>query len=202
MKTSLIIIGLCIFIIQGCAQPSKVSSDKENRPSTDITHSLELNPIYEKDYRIAQELLSKNSFTKAIPLLSKITTANPGYTDAWANYALALYKSNDYIAADTAIKKALLLNTTSAELLDLDGLIQIGLGHYKSAENSYLKALQIKSNCVTCHYNLALLYDVYYQDLKRAIIHYQSYLNNISVTDDEIENWIDELQRNIDRNAS
>ena len=77
----------------------------------------------------------------------------------------------------------------------------MGLGHYKQAEAQYLAAIKLDAACASCHYNLALLYDLYYQDLGKAIGQYQAYLDHITNTDEDTQAWIEELKRNLARKA-
>ena len=106
-----------------------------------------------------------------------------------------------YPAAEQAINRALALENTSGEAFALAGLIQVAQGQYQQAEAKYQLAIKLQPNCASCHYNLALLYDLYYQDLPRAITQYQAYLDHITTTDDDTQAWIEELKRNQARNA-
>ena len=150
----------------------------------------------EANYRLAQKHLQGKAYTKALPLLNEITMASPGYVDAWANLAVVLYGLQRYTDADVAINRALALANDVAELYEIAGLIQVELGHYKAAEAAYQKAVQLKPDCASCHYHLALLFDIYYQDLEGAIAQYQAYLDSIPNTDEDIQAWVDELKRN------
>lgn len=188
---------LTAMIVMGCS--STPPATPLSNTSTAPFQTQGLLPTYEDDYHRAQTLLQSQSYEKALPLLMEIAAANPGYADVWGNYALALYGVKRYEDADKTIQQALALEPNSAELFDLAGLILVAMGHYKSAENAHIQAIKVKPECASCHYNLALLFDIYYQDLARAITQYQAYLNNIATTDENTQAWVEELQRNLSK---
>lgn len=188
-------------LLSGCSNtPTKPAEDVQPAPQGQV-QAQALAPAFEADYARAQVLLNSQAYDKAIPVLTKICTANPGFADAWANLALAYYGQKDYAKAEQAVARALALDNSGAEIYGLAGLIQVGLGHYKQAENHYRSALKLDASCASCHYNLALLYDLYYQDLGQAIAHYQAYLDHITNTDEDTQAWIEELKRNLARKA-
>jgi tetratricopeptide (TPR) repeat protein len=162
------------------------------------TISAKAAPLAEKDraaYNNSLTDLEKGNTQQAAALLTKIANSNPGYLDAWINLAIANYKLKDIDAAKRAIVQAHKLQPTSAEINNIRGLISAEEGRYKDAEQLYIAALKLNPKSASTHYNLALLYDVYYQDIAQAISHYESYLSLSSQKDEETEAWTDELKQ-------
>lgn len=162
------------------------------------TISAKAAPLAEKDraaYNNSLTDLEKGNTKQAAALLTKIANSNPGYLDAWINLAIANYKLKDIDAAKRAIVQAHKLQPTSAEINNIRGLISAEEGRYKDAEQLYIAALKLNPKSASTHYNLALLYDVYYQDIAQAISHYESYLSLSSQKDEETEAWTDELKQ-------
>ena len=62
------------------------------------------------------------------------------------------------------------------------------------AKNDYLKAIQLKPDYINAQYNLALLYDIYLQDIKSAIQHYEIYLSLIDKPDEPTLEWVNHLK--------
>jgi Tfp pilus assembly protein PilF len=162
------------------------------------TISAKAAPLAEKDraaYNNSLTDLEKGNAKQAAAVLTKIVNSNPGYPDAWINLAIANYKLKDIDAAKRAIVQAHKLQPTSAEINNIRGLISAEEGRYKDAEQLYIAALKLNPKSASTHYNLALLYDVYYQDIAQAISHYESYLSLSSQKDEETEAWTDELKQ-------
>jgi Flp pilus assembly protein TadD len=162
-------------------------------------------PLAEKDraaYASALADLEKSNAKEAAASLTKIANANPGYLDVWMNLAIANYKLKDIQSAKRAIVQANKLQPTSAEINNIRGLISAEDGQYKDAEHLYIAALKLDPKNASAHYNLALLYDVYYQDLEQAISHYESYLSLSNQKDEETEAWKDELKQILLRRSS
>lgn len=65
-------------------------------------------------------------------------------------------------------------------------------GDYKNACKEYLESLKVASNDADTHYNLAIVYDDHLNDKKKAIEHYQKYLELCPTSGDakKVEYWI------------
>ena len=169
------------------------------------TISAKVEQIAEKDraaYTAALADMEKGKAKEAAASLNKIAYANPGYVDAWVNLASASYTIKQIDEATVAIEHAHKLQPQSAEIDNVRGLIYAAQGRYKEAEQLYLAALKVDPKNAGIHYNLALLYDVYYQDIAQAISHYESYLSLSSQKDEETEAWRDELKQMLLRRNS
>lgn len=169
------------------------------------TINAKASPLAAKDqaaYTSALADFEKGDVKAAATALTKITDANPGYFDGWLNLAITQYQLKDFTAAKRALANAQQLQTTSAQVNNLRALLSTEEGKYKDAEQLYLASLKLEPKNANTHYNLALLYDIYYQDLPKAVSHYESYLSLSSQKDEETEAWTAELkQKMLDRNA-
>lgn len=174
-------------------------------PTTTATTNAKAAPLAEKDrsaYANAINALGKGKAKEAAALLTNIAAANPGYVDAWVNLAIANYTIKSNAEAKRAIEHAHNLQPQSAEISNIQGLIYAEEGRYKEAEQLYLAALKLDSKNASTHYNLALLYDIYYQDIAKAIPHYESYLALSSQKDEDTEAWTDELKQTLSRRSA
>lgn len=159
-------------------------------------------PISEKDspaYVQAVADLEKGNAKAAAISLSKIAEKNPGYLDVWVNLAIANYTIKNMVDAQRAIEYAYKLQPTSADINNIKGLICVESGQYRNAEKHYLNALKLDSKNANIHYNIALLYDLYYQNIAKAIPYYESYLLLAGKKDEETEAWVEELKQTLKR---
>lgn len=181
-----------ILLLAGCS-----SVPGANRSIAQSTSKSSLDEKFRGDYTSALQNLEAKEYAEASNRLNKIVASNPGFVDGWANLALAQLKTNDIPQAKQSAANALQLEPQSATLENLLGLIDVEDGAYKTAEKHYSRALELNPNLANAHYNLALLNDIYYQNVARAIQHYERYLALINNTDPDTETWVAELKRKL-----
>lgn len=194
-KYKLFVLFIVATFLSACATSPK-------SPTSTAVISAKAAPLAATDktaYANAIAALEKGNAKEAAASLTKIAEANPGYLDAWVNLATANYtiKRND--DAKRAIEHARELQPQSADIHNVQGLIYAEEGRYKEAEQLYLAALKLDSKNASAHYNMALLYDIYYQDIAKAIPHYENYLSLSSIKDEKTEAWTDELKQTLSR---
>ena len=186
---------LLVIFISGCAStPSDGSSDgaQATQPTT-ITASGEVIALY----RQAITELNNNQLEKAEISFLEMIKLQPDLAGPWANLALLYIKQKQYDKAEQNIQAALKRNPGMAQALNLRGYIESTKGHINKAKELYEKAITSKPDYALAHYNLALLYDVYLQNIPKAIEHYQRYLTLIEDKDPKTKDWVEELKRNI-----
>jgi tetratricopeptide (TPR) repeat protein len=196
--------SFCIlFVITALLISACSSGPTSNNDATPL--NAKSTPLAAKDSAVYSSALAnfeKGNVKAAATALTKITQDNPGYFDGWINLAIANYQLKDLAAAKRALAHAQQLQATSAQLNNIRALISTEDGQYKDAEQLYLASLKLEPKNANTHYNLALLYDIYYQDLPQAVAHYESYLALSSQKDEETEAWTAELkQKLLDRGA-
>lgn len=192
--TTLAIIGLLslVTVITGCA--SKAPS------STGIAQSTLKSGLSEnsrQDYLNAINELEGKDYQRASSNLQRVMAGNPGFVEGWGNLALAQLHLGEIQTAKQSLDNALQLDQESAMLQNLAGLIAIEEGMYEIAEKYYMRAISLNPSMANAHYNLALLHDIYYQDIGKAIQHYERYLSLINNADTDTEAWVQELKRNL-----
>jgi|TARA_B100000809_G_C15110558_1_gene520448 tetratricopeptide (TPR) repeat protein len=80
------------------------------------------------------------------------------------------------------------------QALNLSGYLAQKKGEMNKVKSYYLKAISHQSDYVLAHYNVALLFDIYLQDIAKAIEHYQFYLAYSEQKDENTKNWLEALQ--------
>ena len=148
-------------------------------------------------YQDALTELNKNNFKTAEKHFLRITQTHPDFAGPWANLALIYIKQKHYEKAENYIQKALEKNPEMAQALNMAGFVAERNGNINKAKNYYEKAIAKKPDYMLAHYNLALLYDVYLQNIAEAVKHYQKYLFLSDGEDKKTKNWVNELKLNL-----
>ncbi|RYY77084.1 MAG: tetratricopeptide repeat protein [Gammaproteobacteria bacterium] len=187
-------IVLTLIFLSGCS-----NTPSESRKSSTLSTNVELSVDEQSTYQEALEAIRSDNAEKAIQPLVKITRSHSEHIGAWINLANAYLKISKISEAESASAHAKEINPKVAEVYNLQGLIAVQKGEYSNAEKNYVQALQLKENYPSAHYNLGLLYDMYYQDLDRAIIHYDRYLELSDGADKKTIGWVAELKQKIKR---
>jgi len=184
--------------LNGCETTPTVSSKPQTSTNATIS-SGELSDLEMTQYKQALTYLEKGDTKKSSRNLRKLLGKHPNHQGLRINLGTALYKNKDFEAANDVVMKGVQQPKAVADLHNLAGLIAIEMKDFPKAESQYLKALSIDKNHSYTHYNLALLYDQYYQDIEKAFKHYTIYLGLINHTDEATKDWVDQLKYSLDR---
>lgn len=159
-----------------------------------------LSPNEIANYQQSLDYLHIQQYTEAQKILEPIAKNHPQHFGAWINLSTAYYGENNIHAAQNAAQNAANINDAEPDIHNLLGLLAVENKQYKAAETSYLLAIKIAPKFATAHYNLALLYDVYYQDIPAAYTHYNLYLANTQQEDIKTQEWVDQLKYSLGSN--
>lgn len=189
-----------VLLITGCA--STPSSQKAETPTSTPQVTTAFSATEQRDYSRALKQLAEGEPDKASKTLSRIGSSHTNHLGLWINLANAQYQTNDFKAALDTLNKAKAINQKAPEVYNLSGLIAVAQGDYKAAENHYRKALSLNKNYANAHYNLALVYDIFYQDIQLAVVHYEKYLSLASEEDPTTTSWVEELKLSLKRRSN
>lgn len=147
-----------------------------------------------EQYRKCLTALNNNEFSKAQRLFSEFIRNKPKLSGAYSNLALIHLKKNEYKKSLKQVNKALELNPDQAQALNIRAQLYILDGKIHEAKDDYLKAVASKPDYINAQYNLALLYDIYLQEIKLAVKHYKLYLSLLEKPDETTEEWVTHLK--------
>ena len=167
---------------------------------TNIVSSSGLSPLEQSDserneYRKAILLLNKNQLDTAKDIFLKLKSTRPELAGPYANLAIIALKQNQPDKALELVKTSLIRNDKLPQALNLLAYIEQENGEIKSAEKHYLEAIKYNENYALAHYNIALLYDIYLQNVDKAIPHYERYMKLINNKDKTTADWVEQLKR-------
>lgn len=192
---------LLFLLLSGCATgptqitPSGSKNDAQIKNTSDAQKLADENPI--TLYRNAITELNNNNLDTAKENFLKIIKIQPNLAGPWANLALINIKQERYKEAEKNIQTALEKNPEMSQALNIAGYIEKQKGNIIAAKKFYEQAIAKKPDYALAHYNLALLYDIYLQNIKKAVEHYQRYLSLLDHEDKKVKNWVNELKLNI-----
>jgi Tfp pilus assembly protein PilF len=153
-----------------------------------------LTPAEANTYQEALNNIKVGELDKASTELNRLMQAHPMHLGVNINLATAYYKNKRIEDASRVLAGTKKINAEIPEVYNLSGLIDVEKGEYNSAEKNYLAAISHKKDYAVAHYNLALMYDIFYQDFTKAIPQYEAYLALIGNEDKNTLNWVAELK--------
>ncbi len=188
-----IIALLLVGFMSSCSQQEL----KTGNAVTNSSNKVKTNGISKSardKYRSGITALNNNELSKAQRVFNEFIRNNPDLAGGYSNLALVYFKKNEYKKSFKFVNKAIELNPKQAQALNLRAQLYILNGKIHKAKNDYLLAIKSKPNYANAQYNIALLYDIYLQDIELAIKHYKLYMSLLKKKDEGTLEWVKHLQ--------
>lgn len=181
-------------ILTSCST-TKESGVAEESGISPLTQS-----VYEVNrYKTAINLLNNNKLDAAKKIFLEFKSERPELAGPYANLAVIAYKNNNPEKALKLVKASIQKNPKSAQALNFLGFLEQDKGDISSALKHYKQAIEYRQDYAIAHYNIALLYDVYMQDINSALPHYEKYLKLINNKDKNTIDWVEQLKRSLEK---
>lgn len=178
--------------LAGCA--SGPSSDSGQSQS-----NVDVDPKVQAEYQSALSFMKSGEDEQALQRLAILTSKYPNLSGAFVNLGIIYLKEERYKDAQQVLIQATTISPANAVAHNHLGIAQRGLGEFRKAEQSYLEALKFKPDYSHAHLNIGILYDLYLNELQRALDHYEKYKSLTGGSDSVVEKWIVDLKRRIDK---
>jgi Flp pilus assembly protein TadD len=158
-----------------------------------ITQEIRVSAEVRADYDNATRLLQQQKFAEGIALLSKVAESAPLAIAPHIDLGIAYSRTGDLERAMASLQQALKLDPDHPIALNEIGMVYRKQGRFADARASYEKALAVYPSFHYADRNLAILCDLYLQDMACALEHYEAY--RLAVPDDqEASKWIADVQ--------
>lgn len=179
-------------ILSACAatDENKSSSNQSSGLNPNIQSNDEIN-----QFKKATKLLNNNKLDAAKELFLSLKNDRPELAGPYANLAIIALKNNKPAVALDLVNKSLVKNPNLPQALNLLAYLEQIRGEFKAAESNYKKAIENKPNYSIAYYNLALLYDIYLQDIEKAIPYYELYMELTNNEDKKTADWLEQIKR-------
>jgi tetratricopeptide (TPR) repeat protein len=182
------------------AAPATEAAAVEVAPGSETTveeTTPEAVDFYQQFYTEAVTSLKNGDTEQALELLIQVSTDAPDKPYVFTNLGLAYFKLEKLELAEEAFQEAIIRSNKDAVAYNHLGILQRYKGQFEEARNQYQRALRIDSGYALAHLNLGILFDLYLQDLKLALQHYQQYQALTDKEDSQVAGWIVDIQRRL-----
>ncbi|RLJ22404.1 hypothetical protein DJ030_01615 [bacterium endosymbiont of Escarpia laminata] len=134
---------------------------------------------------------------EAEPLLRALADEFPGFVSPRLNLGILLLRGNQAEAAETALRQVLQIDAENSVAQHQLAILLRRQGRFQEALTVYRKLLNGKPDHALAHRNLGILYDLYLDEPRQALAHYQQFAELSADGKQETKMWIMELKRRI-----
>ena len=189
-----LLVALLVLSINACQSTPK--SQPQISPET-VVEAVKVIDVNQKNYEAGLAALKAGEIPFAIELLEQVSISAPELEHVFTNLGLAYFKQKNHDKAELAFRQAIKLNSNDAIAYNHLGIIKRLQGEFDSARKTYQKAIQIDNKYASAHLNLGILYDIYLQDLEKALQQYKKYQALTSAESNSVGKWIVDIQRQL-----
>lgn len=150
-----------------------------------------------KEFQQGLGALDNYEDIKAQRIFQKFIQHYPDFPGAYVNLALIHFRKEEYAQALKLVNIAIEVNDQFAESYHLKAQLLLIDGEIHQAKDNYLTAVKLKPDHLNAHYNLALLYDIYLQEIALAVKHYEKYVSLLIAPDERTSEWINHLKNTL-----
>lgn len=173
------------------------TNPKKQPPADTTANGINALPLeVQQQFLTAQQLMQKQQWREAHKILETLGVNYRTITLFDFNAALCEYQMGEYEKAQQKVELLLKSNSLYPQAHNLAGLIAQQQHDFTKAKSHLEMAVQLQPAYANALYNLALLHDVYFQDINSALPYYQKYLDLVS-DDEETQGWVDQINSSL-----
>lgn len=217
-------VAVCLVLLAACAsQPSAPTADQTHAVSkyaelrqgeaAALSNAAHIPPVLHSpeaekqaqaatsDYVLGLQAMNAKQYKKAMVIFQSLTGRFPLLSGPWVNQGLIHLAEGRDKDAKAAFESALKVNDKNPYAWNALGMTERRLGDFPAAKTAYLKALTLDPLYARAHFNLAILADLYLDDLPLALEHYQRYQTLQQQPDKNVSIWVADIKRRIQETA-
>ncbi|MAX54026.1 MAG: hypothetical protein CL537_00665 [Alcanivoracaceae bacterium] len=146
------------------------------------------------EYARALQTRMAGNDQQALVMFQSLAERYPQLSGPRLNVALIYMQQEDWGKADKAFRDCLAVNDSNPYCHNGLGLALREQGKFDDSRMHYQRALALDPKYARAHFNLAVLGELYLQDLNLALTHFQAYQDLQKQPDTNVANWIVDLQ--------
>jgi len=154
-----------------------------------------------QDYLLAIAALKSGDTAEALELLLRLSREAPDTPNVFTNLGLAHFQLQHADLAEQAFAQALARNADDAIAHNHLGILKRRQGQFQDALLEYQRAIEIDADYARAHLNLGILFDLYLQDLEKALQQYRKYMDLTSEENAQVAGWIVDIERRLKSTA-
>lgn len=147
------------------------------------------------EYVRALQTIRAGDYQKALIMLQSLSARFPDLSGPLVNQGIVHLELEEYEDAEDRLREALKVNPKNPYAHNALGVALREQGKFDQALEHYRQALTLDPKYARAHFNLAVLAELYMQDLVLALQHFRAYQNLQKQPDQNVANWIVDLER-------
>lgn len=204
-----LLLPLLLALLAGCQSGPKHQVPAPVPPSAETSEAINVEtseapatqpaPVdfNQRYYEEAVAALKNGDADLAIELLQQVSFDAPDKPFVFTNLGLAYLKLQQTDEAEQAFLQAIERNSRDAVAHNHLGILQRQKGKFDDARKQYQRAIDIDDDYARAHLNLGILFDIYLQDLDKALRQYQKYQVLTNGEDTQVAGWIVDIERRL-----
>ncbi len=173
------------------------ASDSDAVHIPPVPHSPEAEKVAQQvmaEYARALQTRMAGNDQQALVMFQSLAERYPQLSGPKLNVGLIYMEQEKFPEAEKAFRECLAINDANPYAHNGLGLALREQGQFDESRSHYEQALTLDPKYARAHFNLAVLGELYLQDLNLALTHFRAYQNLQKQADSNVANWIVDLE--------
>lgn len=147
-------------------------------------------------FEAALALLERGLNEEAATSFFAMTRAYPSFEAPWLNLAITHVRAGRLDVAEQTLLRFLEGRPDHARAHNMLGIVHRKRGRFNEARAAYARALELDPGDPDVHLNLGILHDLYLQQPRRALAHYELY-RHLGGGEPAVDHWLADLRNRL-----